>query len=69
MLRIITFLFFFASFGTLSVEMPVENFVKHGDYLEMELSPDGKHISAYIRNEEDLFSLLDTATMQVGRWC
>jgi len=66
MLRIITFLFFFASFGTLSVEMPVENFVKHGDYLEMELSPDGKHISAYIRNEGRIYLVfLDTATMQV----
>jgi hypothetical protein len=66
MLRVISFLFFITSFGVLSIEMPVENFVKHGDYLDMELSPDGKHISARIRNEGRIYLVfLDTATMQV----
>jgi hypothetical protein len=66
MLKVISFLFFITSFGVLSAEMPVENFVKHGDYLDMELSPDGKHISARIRNEGRIYLVfLDTATMQV----
>ena len=66
MTRIIAFLFFFASLTGISAEIPVANFVKHGDYLNMELSPDGKHISARIRNEGRVFLVfLDTATMQV----
>lgn len=44
MTRIIAFLFFFVSLTGISAEIPVANFVKHGDYLNMELSPDGKHI-------------------------
>jgi pimeloyl-ACP methyl ester carboxylesterase len=66
MLKAIIFLWFITSFGVLAIEMPVENFVKHGDYLDMELSPDGKHISARIRNEGRIYLVfLDTMTMQV----
>jgi pimeloyl-ACP methyl ester carboxylesterase len=50
----------------LSAEIPVANFVKHGDYLDMELSPDGKHISARVRVEGRVYLvILDTATMKV----
>ena len=66
MIRIITFLFFFVSYAALSTEIPVANFVKHGDYLDMELSPDGKHISARVRVEGRIYLvILDTKTMKV----
>jgi hypothetical protein len=66
MLRIITFLFFFISSSAISAEIPVANFVKHGDYLDMELSPDGKHISARVRVEGRIYLvILDTKTMKV----
>ncbi|WP_293750804.1 prolyl oligopeptidase family serine peptidase [uncultured Paraglaciecola sp.] len=66
MIRIITFLFFFVSCAALSTEIPVANFVKHGDYLNMKLSPDGKHISARVRVEGRIYLvILDTKTMKV----
>jgi acetyl esterase/lipase len=66
MIRIIAFLFFFTSFGTMSAEIPVANFVKHGDYLDMELSPDGKHIAARVRVDGRVFLyFLDTVSMKV----
>jgi acetyl esterase/lipase len=66
MIRIIAFLFFFTSFGVISAEIPVANFVKHGDYLDMELSPDGKHIAARVRIEGRVFLVfLDTISMKI----
>ena len=34
-----------------SEELPLEHFTRHGDYLDMRLSPDGKHIAARVRND------------------
>mgnify|MGYP000697885038 FL=1 len=66
MIRIIAFLVFFTSFGVISAEIPVANFVKHGDYLDMELSPDGKHIAARVRIEGRVFLVfLDTISMKI----
>jgi dipeptidyl aminopeptidase/acylaminoacyl peptidase len=66
MIRIITFLYFLAAFSAVSTEIPVTNFVKHGDYLNMELSPDGKHIAARVRIEgRVVLFFLDSATMKV----
>lgn len=49
-----------------STEIPLNDFVKHGDYLNMELSPDGKHISARVRLEGRVVLLfLNTATMKI----
>ncbi|MEM0912300.1 MAG: hypothetical protein AAGJ37_15095, partial [Pseudomonadota bacterium] len=31
--------------------LPLEHFTKRGDYLDMKLSPDGKHIAARVRQE------------------
>ncbi|MEM0911765.1 MAG: S9 family peptidase, partial [Pseudomonadota bacterium] len=46
--------------------LPLEHFTKRGDYLDMKLSPDGKHIAARVR-QEGLVSMvvLNTETMQV----
>ncbi len=47
-------------------ELPIKDFVKHGDYLDLELSPDGKHLSARFRVEGRVFLLfLNTKTMQI----
>ena len=63
---IILFLFLFASLFAISAEIPVANFVKHGDYLNMELSPDGKHLAARVRIEGRVFLvILDTESMKV----
>ncbi len=32
--------------------LPLENFVRHGDYLNIKISPDGKHLAARIRHGE-----------------
>jgi dipeptidyl aminopeptidase/acylaminoacyl peptidase len=66
MLRTIFFLVLFTSFGAMSTEIPIADFVKHGDYLDMELSPDGKHLSARVRIDGRVFLVfLNTKTMQM----
>ena len=50
----------------LANELPIDNFTRHGDYLNMDLSPDGKHIAARVRiNGEVNLVFLSTDTMQV----
>ncbi|MFT6267675.1 MAG: dipeptidyl aminopeptidase/acylaminoacyl peptidase [Alphaproteobacteria bacterium] len=66
MIRVIAFLFFFASFNVISTEIPVTDFVKHGDYLNMELSPDGKHIASRVRVDGRVYLVfLNTASMKI----
>ena len=46
--------------------LPIANFVKQGDYLNMTMSPDGKHISARVRiNGKVNLIFLETSTMKV----
>lgn len=58
-------LFFFFSFFIQAVEpLPLDHFTRHGDYLDMKLAPDGKHIAARLRqNGKVMFVVLQTATM------
>tara|TARA_R110000772_G_scaffold20511_2_gene57141 strand:+ start:22054 stop:24024 length:1971 start_codon:yes stop_codon:yes gene_type:complete len=47
-------------------QLPLEDFTRHGDFLDMKLSPDGKHIAARVRNEGKVgFLVLETDSMQV----
>ncbi|MFW8590636.1 alpha/beta fold hydrolase [Glaciecola sp. 2405UD65-10] len=49
-----------------STEIPLNDFVKHGDYLNMDLSPDGKHIAARIRVEGRVVVVfLDTENLKL----
>ena len=32
-----------------SAELPLEHFVQHGDYINIQISPDGKHCAAQVR--------------------
>nr|WP_136252081.1 alpha/beta fold hydrolase [Ningiella ruwaisensis] len=68
------FTFLFISFSVISFavkantnpQLPVEEFVKHGDYLDMQLSPDGKHIAARVRvNGMVNLVVLETASMKL----
>lgn len=34
-----------------SAEIPLEHFTKHGDYLDITISPDGKHFAARVRHD------------------
>ena len=58
-------LFILPAFG-FSQQLPLESFVKHGDYLNMKMSPDGKHISARVRVDGKVSLIfLQTSTMQI----
>lgn len=49
-----------------SQELPLEYFIKHGDYLNLKLSPDGKHIAARVRHDGRVFlAILDSDTMEM----
>jgi len=39
------------SLGSHAEELPLEVFIKHGDYLDLKISPDGKHFAARIREK------------------
>lgn len=46
--------------------LPIQNFSKHGDYLDLSLSPDGKHISARVRTDgRVVLVILNAQTMEV----
>jgi dipeptidyl aminopeptidase/acylaminoacyl peptidase len=53
-----------ASFA--SQQLPLEYFIKHGDYLDLKLSPNGKYIAARVRYDSRVFlAVLNAADMQV----
>lgn len=55
----------FASITSIAQELPVRDFVRHGDYLDMKLSPDGKHIAARVRvDNRVMMAIFETATMK-----
>lgn len=46
--------------------LPLEQFVKHGDYREMKISPDGKHLLGQIQqNDKVLLVFLNIETMAI----
>ncbi len=46
--------------------IPLEHFIKHGDYLDLRLSPDGKHIAGRMRSKGTvLLFVLTTDTQEV----
>ena len=49
-----------------SQELPLEYFIKHGDYLDLALSPSGKHIAARVQVDGRVFLvLLKTEDMSI----
>ena len=47
---LLALLLFFSSLSVAN-ELPLDDFIKHGDYLDVEISPDGKHLAARIQND------------------
>ena len=46
--------------------LPVEQFSKHSDYLDMKISPDGKHLLARVHYEGEVsLIILDSSTMKI----
>ena len=55
----------FLSASASSTTLPLEYFTKHGDYLDLKLSPDGKHIAARVRTDNRIvLAILETKTMK-----
>lgn len=46
--------FFLISELACGAEIPIESFTKHGDYLDLKISPDGKHFAARIRHDDQV---------------
>ena len=45
--------------GTIQAEqLPIDDFVRHGDYLELKISPDGEHLAARMRHEGTVFLMI-----------
>ncbi len=38
--------------------LPLDDFVKHGDYLELTISPDGRHLAARVRHDASVFLII-----------
>lgn len=47
-------------------QLPLDYFIKHGDYLDLQLSPDGKHLAARVRADNKvMLGILSTEDMQI----
>lgn len=46
----------------LTSPLPIETFTRHGDYLDVVISPDGKHLATRMRKEEKVMLLIVSAT-------
>ncbi|WP_318248936.1 alpha/beta hydrolase family protein [Paraglaciecola chathamensis] len=63
---LVTMLVFYASFISASEDLPLEYFIKHGDYLDLQLSPDGKYLAARIRiDNKVILGILSTSEMKI----
>ena len=43
---------------TWSEPLPLDDFVRHGDYLDIKISPDGRHLAARIRSDESIYLVI-----------
>ncbi|MCW8091077.1 alpha/beta hydrolase family protein [Alteromonas sp. ASW11-130] len=55
LLLLISGLFTLLSFAQ---EIPLEKFVKHGDYLDLKISPDGKHIAGRLKEKDQVYLVI-----------
>ncbi|WP_239059297.1 alpha/beta hydrolase family protein [Alteromonas hispanica] len=57
---------FISSSTSASDKLPLDYFIKHGDYLDLQLSPDGKHLAARVRlDNKVVLGVLSTADMKI----
>ena len=45
------------STSTLAKEVPLQDFIKRGDFLNIEISPDGQHVAARVRDNDTVYML------------
>ncbi|MBJ2137437.1 S9 family peptidase [Paraglaciecola chathamensis] len=63
---LVALLVFYASFISANEDLPLEYFIKHGDYLDLQLSPDGKYLAARIRiDNKVILGILSTNDMKI----
>ncbi|MDO6566951.1 prolyl oligopeptidase family serine peptidase [Alteromonas sp. 1_MG-2023] len=56
----------YSLFISANEELPLEYFIKHGDYLDLQLSPDGQHLAARVRADNKvILAILSTSDMKV----
>lgn len=64
-LVVLSFMLFFSG-QLIAQEIPLDHFIKHGDYLDLKLSPDGKHIAGRMRKDGTvLLFVLRTDTQEL----
>jgi len=57
---------FYSLFISANDQLPLDYFIKHGDYLDLQLSPDGKHLAARVRlDNKVVLGVLSTADMTI----
>ncbi|WP_334032108.1 alpha/beta hydrolase family protein [Alteromonas sp. P256] len=57
---------FYSLFISANDQLPLDYFIKHGDYLDLQLSPDGKHLAARVRADNKVvLGILSTDTMAI----
>ncbi|MEQ3638286.1 MAG: prolyl oligopeptidase family serine peptidase [Alteromonas sp.] len=57
---------FYSLFISANDQLPLDYFIKHGDYLDLQLSPDGKHLAARVRADNKvILGILSTDTMAI----
>ncbi len=50
----------------LAEQLPLDYFIKHGDYLDLKLSPDGKHMAARVRHDSQVYlAFIDSQSNKV----
>lgn len=49
---ILSFFLLFKTHSLMAKVLPLETFIKHGDYLEIQISPDGKHLAGRFRSDD-----------------
>ena len=57
---------FYSLFISANDQLPLDYFIKHGDYLDLQLSPDGKHLAARVRlDNKVMLGILSTEDMSI----
>ena len=41
-----------------SEQIPIDAFAEHGDYLELTISPDGRHLAARVRRDGSVYLVI-----------
>lgn len=66
LLPIVALFFLNTASATSIPQLPLDHFIKHGDYLDLKLSPDGEHLAGRLRKDGTvLLFVMDTHTQEI----